>query len=71
MASGGGAPPSETEDDDVILIRNSKGEYSTFNGAHKLRVSGPADLTALKSAGVKEPTTAVSDDYYASIPVAK
>lgn len=72
MAKGGSAVlPDDDTEDDVILIRNSKGEYSTFNGAHKLRVSGPADLTALKSAGVKEPTSAVSDAYYNSIPVAK
>jgi hypothetical protein len=73
MAKGGGSPlpDPDQEEPDVILIRNSAGEYSTFTGSHRLRVAGPADLAAIKSAGVKEPTSAVSDAFYNSIPQAK
>lgn len=68
MAKGGSAP--DIEEDDMLLIKKSNGEYSTFNGVQKLRVSGPADLTALKNAGVKE-VVGSSDAWYDSIPVSK
>lgn len=69
--AGGSAGADDQEEDDMILIRNSAGEYSTFTGSARLRVAGPADLAAIKSAGVKEPTSAVSDAFYNSIPQAK
>jgi hypothetical protein len=70
MAKGGASPlPPEPEEPEVILIRNSKGEYSTFTGSHRLRVAGPSDLAAIKAAGVKE-APPVSDSYYSSIPQA-
>lgn len=71
IARGPGASSPDQEETEVILIRNSAGEYSTFTGSHRLRVAGPADLAAIKSAGVKEPTSAVSDAFYNSIPQAK
>ena len=74
VAFGGGGPIDgdilpELEELEVLLIQNSKGEFSTFDGTRRLRVSGPNDLAALKNAGVKV-ADPVSDAYYNSIPQA-